>query len=59
MATNDLCVPCTSLVGGSRHVEPHPQLRQVKTPANEALFHCITCDARWSLQKLGWGRLTL
>jgi hypothetical protein len=57
VATNDLCVACASLVGGSRHVDPHPQLQQVKGPTEEELLHCVICDAWWSVQKLGWGRL--
>ena len=59
MATNDLCVACISLVGGGRHVDPHPELRQVKGSTEEELFRCVTCDAWWSVQKLGWGRLIL
>ena len=56
---NDLCVACMSLVGGDRHVAPHLELRQVKRPTGEEHFQCVTCEAWWSIQKLGWGRLIL
>jgi hypothetical protein len=53
---NDLCVDCMSLVGGSRHVAPHAELRQVDRSTDAELFHCIICEAWWRIQKLGWGR---
>lgn len=56
---NDLCVACISLVGGGRNVVPHPELRQVKRSTDEELFQCVTCEAWWSIKKLGWGRLIL
>jgi hypothetical protein len=58
-AKDDLCVACISLVGGDRNLGPHPELRQAKPSTDEALFQCAICEAWWSIQKLGWGRLTL
>jgi hypothetical protein len=57
--TDDLCVPCISLVGGDRRVAPHSDLRQAEESGHRELFRCVACDARWSLQKLGWGRVIL
>jgi hypothetical protein len=54
---NDLCIPCTSLVGGGPLVIPHPELRRVENSVEEELFHCVTCDAWWDIRKLGWGRV--
>jgi hypothetical protein len=59
MTESDLCVACISLVGGDRHVVPHPDLRQAKDPTQAQVFHCAACKAWWSMQKLGWGRLIL
>jgi hypothetical protein len=45
-----------SLVGAGPGVAPHAQLARVASAA-EMLFRCATCDASWSMQTLGWGRL--
>jgi hypothetical protein len=58
VSSDNLCIPCISLVGGSRLVIPHPELRRMESSADEALFRCLTCDAWWDVRKLGWGRLT-
>lgn len=57
MAKNDLCIPCFSLVGGGRNVPAHSKLRQVKGSTEDELFQCDTCNAWWSIRKLGWDRL--
>jgi hypothetical protein len=46
-----------SLVGGGRLVMPHPELRRVESSVDEQLFHCVSCDAFWGIEKLGWARL--
>lgn len=56
--SNDLCVPCISLVGGGPLVIPHPELRPVESSIEEERFRCLTCDAWWDVGKLGWGRLS-
>ena len=56
LMADDLCIPCFSLVGGSRNVPAHPKLRQVNGSEDE-LFQCDNCKAWWSIRKLGWGRL--
>ena len=57
MSDDGLCIPCISLVGGGRLVMPHPELRRVEGSAAEELFQCVSCDAWWGLEKLGWTRL--
>ena len=59
MAANDLCIACMSLVGGDRHVAPHPELRHVKRSTDEELFRCAICEAWWNIRKLGWGRAAI
>jgi hypothetical protein len=44
------------MVGGSRLLMPHAELRRMEDGAEEGLFRCLTCDAWWDVQKLGWGR---
>jgi hypothetical protein len=56
--SNELCVPCISLVGGGPLVIPHPELRRVENSVEEELFRCLTCEAWWDVGKLGWGRLS-
>jgi hypothetical protein len=59
VSNDDLCLPCISLVGAGRQVVPHPDLRKVQNATDAQLFHCLACDARWDVRKLGWGRLKL
>ena len=58
ISNGELCLPCISLVGGGPRVNPHPELRRVENSAAEERFRCLTCDAWWDIQPLGWGRLS-
>ena len=51
-----VCELCLGLVGASRNVAAHCQLRAAKDGIGEFFLVCSKCDMAWEQRILGWSR---